>query len=150
MNVRNMIRTGMRTRCRRIVRARAREFLFLILALSALVVAPGIASATTGAKFTLLSAEYVGENPWPDDGHTDDLLVTFTARGIGNSKDMDIRVSAVREVTITCISALGEFRVSATKPISHKFSDRESPTAPATFMSDDNANLTAPSLSARH
>lgn len=124
--------------------------LLLTVLVGALVFTPGTASATNGAQFTSLSAEYVeldsvlndGQTD-DDDGHEDDLIVTFTETGAGNSDNMDITVSATREVTVTCVSAFdSNILVQTEEPVSLRFPDDEPPGASATFVTDENGRLT--------
>lgn len=129
-----------------------RSILILVILVASSVLADlEIATATNGARFTSLSAEYVElENDEPDDiytmdrdGHEDDLIVTFTETGAGNSKNMDITVTATREVSMTCVSAFdSNILVQTEEPVSLRFPDEEPPGASATFVTDDNGRLT--------
>ena len=125
-------------------------YLLLLSLMGALVSLPSPAHATNGAQFTSLSAEYVELDTNPNDGiytddrdgHADDLIVTFTESGMGNSKIIDITVSAVREISMTCLSATGSEVVVATEePVSLRFPN-ESSEASATFLTDDDGHLT--------
>lgn len=132
------------------IRIRKPRGLFLSLLIGVVVSVPGTANATNGAHFTSLTADYVELDLDPedyqgtedDDGHADDLVVSFTETGTGNSKVMDITVTVVREITMTCVSAFGGDVVLATEePISLRFPD-ESSEASATFVTDDQGQLT--------
>lgn len=132
------------------MKMRKLEALLLSLMVGAVICLPGVANATKGARFTSLAAEYVELDKEPDDfngtddgdGHEDDLIVSFTETGTGNSKHMDIIVTAVREVTMTCVSAYGGGIVlSSEDPIALHFPDESSETS-ATYTTDDNGTLT--------
>src|SRR5688572_10871256 len=99
--------------------------LFIPIFVGAVVFVPGAASATNGAQFTSLSAEYVELDTYADDiysndndGHADDLVVRFSETGIGNSKVSDITVTATREVAVTCVSADRAVSVITSDPLS--------------------------------
>ena len=132
------------------MKIRKLETLFLSLMVGAVIYTPGVTNATNGARLTLQPPEYVELDMDPDDfqgtedddGHADDLMVTFTETGFGNSKNMDITVSAVREISATCVSANGGgIALSSEDTIVIRVPD-ESSEPSATFASDDDGRLT--------
>ena len=122
------------------MKVRKLEALFLSLMVGAVISTPRVANATNGAQFTSLEAVCIGLN---DNGicETDDLEVTFTETGIGNGQVSDITVTAVREVTMTCVSAFDEVLVSSSEPIEHSFPEGEPSGASAQFTTDANGHL---------
>lgn len=127
------------------MKIRKLQALSLSLMVGAVTYMPGVAHATNGARFTSLSAEYFEGNTddfYQPDGHIDDLEVSFTETGVGNSKTSDITVTARREVSVTCISAGRQYLVNSTEPLEYRFSDGESPDGSAEFSTDENGHLT--------
>lgn len=124
--------------------------LFVPMLVGAAVFVPSAAIATNGAQFTSLSAEYVEldldpddfEGTEDDDGHADDLIVTFTETGIGNSKVSDLTVTATREATVTCIAPGRTISVLASDPLSVNVTEGEDLSdASASFTTDQNGHL---------
>ena len=116
--------------------------LFVPILVGAVVFVPVTASATNGGQFTSLSADYV-ELGIDDDGHSDDLVVTFTETGTGNSKLSDITVTATREATATCVAPGRTISRFTSDPLSVRLTEGESPSdASAQFTTDENGLLT--------
>lgn len=120
------------------------EALFLSMLIGAVMLVPNVARATNGAQFTSLSAEYVELDMGPKDGdeHADDLAITFTETGTGNSSVVDITVSAIRDISITCVTTTGSFSVNVTEPVTYEYPDGRAAVDSSTFTPDDNGHLT--------
>lgn len=77
------------------------------------------AGTTEGARFTSLERWLTEAD---DDGHGDDLTVMFSEVGVG-SETVNVEVSAARSVSVTCVSAIGEFDVNQDEIISVRSAD---------------------------
>ena len=125
--------------------------LFVPLFIGVAVFVPSAAVATNGAQVHIVSADYIELDLDPEDfqgtedgdGHADDLAVTFTETGTGNSKVSDITVTATREASVTCVAPGHTISVITSDPFSVNLTEGEDPPgASAQFPTDQNGHLT--------
>lgn len=94
--------------------------------------------ATNGAHFTSLERRLINAD---NDGHADDVEFTFEEVGVGG-ETVSIRATAVREISATCVSAVGEFDVDEqTTPVADYSTGEDPGDSEATVTTDDNGRI---------